>query len=315
MSVAPAPAVVPRPPDRLRSEGRNWSTLLFLGPAAVLLIVFLVYPTIYTIILSFNRGRRGEFSSWVGLKNYQDLLGNDPDFLDLSHFPPSGALFNNVLWIIFYVGFVLFLGLVVAVMATRVRYESIIKAIVFVPMAVAATALGIIWLFVYSPDPNIGLVNSILGVAHVGPISFLGDTAWVNAALIAVGVWGSVGFATVILSAAIKAIPTEIMEAARTDGANERQIFTRIIVPMVSLPMSVLAVTLIVNVIKLFDLIFVMTGGGPGSASRVVAFTMYQESFPSGQFGKGAAVAVVMLIILVPLMIFNLRRFRTAAVT
>jgi len=315
MSVAPAPVAAPRPPDRLRSEGRNWSTLLFLGPAAVLLIVFLVYPTIYTIILSFNRGRRGEFTSWVGLKNYQDLLGGDPDFLDLSHFPPSGALFNNVLWIIFYVGFVLFLGLVVAVMATRVRYESIIKAVVFVPMAVAATALGIIWLFVYSPDPNIGLLNAILGVAHVGPISFLGDTAWVNAALIGVGVWGSVGFATVILSAAIKAIPTEIMEAARTDGANERQIFTRIIVPMVSLPMSVLAVTLIVNVIKLFDLIFVMTGGGPGTASRVVAFTMYQESFPSGQFGKGAAVAVIMLIILIPLMIFNLRRFRTAAVT
>jgi len=297
------------------SEGRNWSTLLFLGPAIVLLLVFIVYPTIYTIFLSFNRGRRGEFSNWVGLDNFTSLLTRDPDFLDLTHFPPSGALFNNVLWIIFYVGFVLFLGLVVAVMATRVRYETAIKAIVFLPMAIAATALGVIWLFVYSPDPNIGLLNAILGIFHVGPISWLGDTAWVNAALIAVGVWGSVGFATVILSAAIKAIPTEIMEAARTDGANERQIFTRIIVPMVSLPMSVLAVTLIVNVIKLFDLIFIMTSGGPGTASRVVAFTMYQESFPSGQFGKGAAVAVIMLIVLIPLMIFNLRRFRTAAVT
>jgi alpha-glucoside transport system permease protein len=315
MTVAPQPAAVPRVPDRMPSEGRNWSTLLFLGPAIVLLLVFIVYPTIYTIFLSFNRGRRGEFTNWVGLDNFTSLLTRDPDFLDLTHFPPSGALFNNVLWIIFYVGFVLFLGLVVAVMATRVRYETAIKAIVFLPMAIAATALGVIWLFVYSPDPNIGLLNAILGIFHVGPISWLGDTAWVNAALIAVGVWGSVGFATVILSAAIKAIPTEIMEAARTDGANERQIFTRIIVPMVSLPMSVLAVTLIVNVIKLFDLIFIMTSGGPGTASRVVAFTMYQESFPSGQFGKGAAVAVIMLIVLIPLMIFNLRRFRTAAVT
>jgi alpha-glucoside transport system permease protein len=315
MSVAPAPVAAPRPPDRLRSEGRDWSTLLFLGPTIVLLLVFLVYPTIYTIALSFNRGRRGEFTNWVGLDNFTSLLTRDTDFLDLSHFPPSGALFNNVLWIIFYVGFVLFLGLIVAVMATRVRYESLIKAIVFLPMAIAATALGVIWLFVYSPDPNIGMLNAILQVFHVGAISWLGDTTWVNAALIAVGVWGSVGFATVILSAAIKAIPTEIMEAARTDGANEGQIFARIIVPMVSLPMSVLAVTLIVNVIKLFDLIFIMTSGGPGTASRVVAFTMYQESFPSGQFGKGAAVAVIMLIILIPLMIFNLRRFRTAAVT
>ncbi len=314
MSLAPAPVALPRPPDKMPSEGRSWSTLLFLGPATVLLFVFLIYPTIYTIALSFNRGRRGEFTEWVGLRNFSDLLTNDPDFLNLSKFPPSGALFNNVLWIVFYVGFVLFLGLVVAVMATRVRYESIIKAIVFLPMAVAATALGVIWLFVYSPDPDIGLLNAVLGVFHVGPISWLGDSTFVNAALIAVGVWGSVGFATVILSAAIKAIPTEIMEAARSDGANERQIFTRIIVPMVSLPMSVLAVTLIVNVIKLFDLIFVMTNGGPGTESRVVAFTMYQESLRAGQFGKGAAVAVVMLVILIPLMIFNLRRFRTAAV-
>src|SRR3954467_11037787 len=314
MTVAPQPAAVPRVPDRMPSEGRNWSTLLFLGPAIVLLLVFIVYPTIYTIVLSFNRGRRGEFPNWVGLDNFTSLLTRGPDFLDLTHFPPSGALFNNVLWIIFYVGFVLFLGLVVAVMATRVRYETIIKAIVFLPMAIAAAAPGVIWLFVYSPDPNIGLLNAILGVVHVGPISWLGDTAWVNAALIAGGVGGSVGFATVILSAAIKAIPTEIMEAARTDGANERQIFTRIIVPMVSLPISGLAVTLIVNVVKLFDLIYVMTNGGPGTSSRVIGYTFYVEGFNAGLFGKAAAVAVVMMLILIPIMIFNIRRFRSANV-
>ena len=102
-----------------------------------------------------------------------------------------------------------------------------------------------------------------------------------NAALIAAGIWGSVGFATVILSAALKSIPGEVLEAARTDGANERQIFFRIILPMVSLPISVLAVTLLVNVIKLFDLIYVLTNGGPGVSSRVIAFTMY-NLFPVG---------------------------------
>jgi len=136
----------------------------------------------------------------------------------------------------------------------------------------------------------------------------------VNAALIAVGIWGSTGFATVILSAALKGIPTEILEAARTDGANEFQIFYRIIVPMVSLPISVLAVTLIVNVIKLFDIPYVMTQGGPGDASRVIAFEMYKQDFSAGQYGKAAAVAVVMLIILIPVMIFNVRRFRSSAV-
>jgi alpha-glucoside transport system permease protein len=136
----------------------------------------------------------------------------------------------------------------------------------------------------------------------------------VNFALIAVGIWGSVGFATVILSAALKGIPAEIIEAAHVEGANEVQVFWRITVPMVSLPMSVLAVTLIVNVIKLFDLIFVMTGGGPGKTSRVIAFTMYQQAFEAGQYGFGSALAVVMLLLLLPIMIFNVRRFRTKAV-
>ena len=298
------------------AERTNWpAALLFSAPAVILLIVFLVYPTIYTIGLAFNRGRQGAFTEWVGLNNFIQLFTNDPSFINLKTFPPSGAIWNNILWIIFYTGFVLGLGLLVATLASRVRYESVIKAIVFLPMAIAATALAVIWKFVYAPDANTGLLNAILGVIHLGPVSWLGDTAFVNAALIAAGVWASVGFATVILSAALKGIPTEVLEAARTDGANERQIFFRIILPMVSLPMSVLAVTLIVNVIKLFDLIYVMTAGGPGKASRVIAFTMYQQAFQAGQYGYGSAVAVVMLVVLIPIMIYNVRRFRTGAVT
>jgi alpha-glucoside transport system permease protein len=304
----------PKKPPR-GSESNNWpSMLLFFGPAAILLLVFLVYPTIYTILLAFNRGRQGNFTEWVGLNNFIQLFTNDPNFINFSTFPPSGAIWNNILWIIFYTGFVLGLGLLIATLASRVRYESIIKGIVFLPMAIAATALAVIWKFVYAPDANTGLLNAILGVFGIGPISWLGDTSFVNGALIGAGVWASVGFATVILSAALKGIPAEILEAARTDGANERQIFFRIILPMVSLPMSVLAVTLIVNVVKLFDLSFVMTNGGPGSSSRVIAFTFYQDGLASGQFGKAAAVAVVMLVVLIPVMAFNIRRFRQASV-
>src|SRR5437867_2472384 len=198
-------------------EKPKWgTTILFLAPAGVLLLVFLIYPAIYTVFLSFNRGRNGVFGEWVRLDNYARLFA-DPGF--------------------------------------------------------------------------------------------------VNFALIAVGIWGSVGFATVILSAAVKSIPAEVIESARVEGANERQIFFRMILPMVSLPVSVLAVTLVVNVIKLFDLIFVMTGGGPGTASQVIAFTMYQQAFGAGQWGYGAAVAVVMLILLTPIMIFNVRRFRAGSVT
>lgn len=284
---------------------------LFLAPTIILLVVFMVYPTIYTILLSFDRGRRGEFTQNVGLRNYEELLTRDPAFLDLSQLPPSGAVFNNVLWVLLYVTFVIAIGLVVAVLAARVRYESLIKAIVFLPMAISATALAIIFKFVYAPDPDIGILNALLAVIGIAPVSWLGDQSIVNLSLIAVGIWGSVGFATVILSAAIKGIPSELMEAARTDGATELQIFRRIIVPLVSLPLSVLAVTLIVNVIKLFDLIYVMTRGGPGTSSRVIAFTMFQESFPSGLYGKGSAVAVIMLLLLIPIMLFNIRRFRS----
>jgi alpha-glucoside transport system permease protein len=296
-------------------EAPNYgAAILFLLPAAILLVVFLLYPALYTVLLSFNRGRNGVFSEWVGFDNYVRLF-EDPDFLNLGTFPPSGALWNNVLWIVFYTSIVIFLGLIIAVVAARVRYESVIKAIVFIPMAIAATALAVIWKFVYAPDANIGLLNALLGTIGIAPISWLGDEGIVNFALIAVGIWGSVGFATVILSAAVKSIPAEVIESARVEGATERQIFFRMILPMVSLPISVLAVTLVVNVIKLFDLIYVMTAGGPGKASRVIAFTMYQQAFQAGQYGYGSAVAVVMLVVLIPIMVYNVRRFRTGAVT
>ena len=315
MAVASRPASRdPQPKQRGDGFHINWTAILFMLPAALLLLVFLVFPAIFTFGLSFDRGRNGEFSELVGLRNYINLFTNDPNFLRLG-FPPSGALWNNVLWVVLYTSFCVFLGLLIAVMATRVRYEAIIKAIVFLPMAIAATAIGVIWSFVYFPNENTGLLNAILGIADVGPVAFLGSPDTVNWALIAVGVWGSVGFATVILSAALKGISTEVLEAARVDGASERNIFFRIIIPMVSLPISVVAVTLVVNVIKLFDLIYVMTRGGPGASSRTIAFSMYQEAFPAGRYGYGAAIAIVMLLLLVPVLIFNVRRFNTERVT
>ena len=292
----------------------NWTAVLFMAPAVLLLVAFLVFPAVYTFFLSLDRGRNGQFTEFVGLRNFINLFTNDPNFLRLG-FPPSGALWNNVLWVVFYTFLCVFLGLLIAVLATRVRYEAVIKAIVFLPMAIAATAIGVIWSFVYFPDSETGLLNAIIGVFGIGPVAFLGSTDTVNWALIAVGVWGSVGFATVILSAALKGISTEVLEAARVDGATERSIFFRIIIPMVSLPISVVAVTLVVNVIKLFDLIYVMTRGGPGTSSRVIAFSMYQEAFPAGRFGYGAAIAVVMLLLLIPVLIFNVRRFSTERVT
>src|SRR2546428_2166137 len=260
MGLAPTPALpdqtAPHPSPRavVRArppEGPNsLAALLFLLPAAVFLIVFLLYPSLYTVLLSFNRGRNGVFDEWVGLDNYVRLF-NDPDFINLSTFPPSGALWNNVLWIVFYTSIVIFLGLIIAVVAARVRYESVIKAIVFIPMAISATALAVIWKFVYSPDANIGLLNALLGNFGVSPVAWLGDEHIVNYALIGVGIWGSVGFATVILSAAVKSIPAEVIESARVEGAKARQAFFPVLLSVASLPLSVLAAPIGANVLNL----------------------------------------------------------------
>jgi alpha-glucoside transport system permease protein len=323
MSTQPLPTPVAPPPPSEGQRLRLWSGferlqgLLFVLPAIVVLALFLIYPAYYTIRLAFYEGDfHFGFFHYLGLENFKELLTNDPDFLDLSKFPPGGALVNNLRWVIFYTSLSLIIGLGLAVLAVRVSYERVVKTAIFVPMAISATAVGIIWLFVYAPDPNIGVLNAVLhGLDHgIHPIGWLGRPNLVNYALIFAYVWASVGFVMVVLSAAIKGIPADIMEAARVDGAGEWNIFRRIMLPMLSLPISVVTIWLFINVVKVFDIIYVMTGGGPGTSSRVIAFTMYEETFHNGRPGYGAAVAVIMLVLIAPIMVLNVRRFRTEKV-
>lgn len=315
----PAP-VETTPTRRFRglpgSEREGFQGAAFMLPALIVLAVFLVYPMLWTIRMSFDRGRGLRFEQWVGLDNYKELLTDDPSFLDLTTFPPGGALVNNVKWIVLYVSICVGLGLVLAVLTSRVRYERLLKSIIFVPMAISATAVGIIWLFVYSPDPNIGALNATLTGIPGGfdPIAWTGRESTVNYAIIFAYVWFSTGFAMVILSAAVKGISAEILEAARVDGATEWSIFRKVTLPMISLPLAVVTVWLIINVIKLFDIIYVMTRGGPGESSRVIGYTMFIETFENGRAGYGAAVAVIMLLLIIPVMAFNIRRFRSERV-
>src|SRR5207244_6064131 len=200
----------------------------------------LAYPAYYTVRLAFYKGDfLYGFAGYLGLGNFKELLTNDPSFLDLSHWPPSGALINNLCWVLFYISLSLIFGLGLAVLAVRVRYERIVKSVIFVPMAIAATAVGIIWLFVYSPDINQGVLNAILHAFGHNPISWMGRNDTVNYALIFAYICASTGFVMVVLSAAIKGIPTEVLEAARADGAGEWAIFWRIMLPMLSLPISI----------------------------------------------------------------------------
>ena len=318
MSSTAVPGPVGRPRGRRLSsvfKRQGVQAFLFISPAVLLLGVLIVYPMIRTSIYSFaNLNSRLEVTRWIGFDNYTRLFTKDKSFLNLEEFPPSGALANNVKWMILYTSLSLLLGLLIAVLAARVRYESLMKAIVFVPMAIAATAVAIIWKFVYEPDPNLGSLNAFITTFGADPIAWYGRADTVNYALIFAYVWASTGFAMVVLSAALKGISEEVIEAARTDGANEWDIFRRIQLPLLSLPIAVVTVWLLVNVIKVFDLIYVMTGGGPGGSSEVIAVTMVDE-FGNGEAGYSAAIAVVMLLLIIPIMVFNIRRFRSELVT
>jgi alpha-glucoside transport system permease protein len=318
MSSTAVPGPVGRPRGRrLQSIFKRQSVqaLLFIGPALLILGVLIVYPMIRTVIYSFgNLNTRLEVTRWIGFDNYTRLFTKDKSFLNLEDFPPSGALANNVKWMILYTSLSLVIGLLIAVLAARVRYESLMKSIVFVPMAIAATAVAIIWKFVYEPDPNLGSLNAVITNFGADPIAWYGRADTVNYALIFAYVWASTGFAMVVISAALKGISEEVIEAARTDGASEWGIFWRIQLPLLSLPLAVVTVWLLVNVIKVFDLIYVMTGGGPGGSSEVIAVTMVDE-FGNGEGGYAAAIAVVMMLLIIPIIAFNIRRFRSERVT
>lgn len=296
---------------------RNYTGWLFALPALIFILIWLVYPTLRTFSDSFYTGNGFNLTTFVGLDNYTRLFTADPYFFNTSTFPPTGTVVNNIIWLVVFTTLVITLGLLVAVLAEKVRYEAIVKAIVFLPYAISATAAGIIWLLMY--DPSIGLVNAVLGVILPGwqPISFTGDQRFATLAIIIAAVWIQTGFTTVVISAALKGIPADIIEAARVDGASAFQIFSRIQVPMISSTITVLVVTMIIFVIKVFDLILVMGGalGGPLGSARVIAFTQYIETFQNGKLGYGSAIAMIMMILVLPIIIFNLRQFRREEAT
>jgi alpha-glucoside transport system permease protein len=318
VSSTAVPGPVGRPRGRrlpavFRRQG--WQAFVFIGPALLLLGVLIVYPMVRTIIYSFgNTNTRLEITRWIGFDNYTRMFTADKSFFNIDEFPPSGALINNLKWLVLYTALSLLLGLLIAVLAARVRYEAAVKAIVFVPMAISATAVAIIWKFVYEPDPDLGSLNAFITTFGADPVAWYGRADTVNYALIFAYVWASTGFAMVVLSAALKGISEEVIEAARTDGASEWDIFRRIQLPLLSLPISVVTVWLLVNVIKVFDIIYVLTGGGPGGSSEVIAVTMVDE-FGNGEGGYAAAIAVVMMLLIIPIMAFNIRRFRSERVT
>jgi alpha-glucoside transport system permease protein len=197
------------------------------------------------------------------------------------------------------------LGLVIAVLVDRVKYEPLAKALIFLPMAISFVGASVIWRFVYAYQPpgvdQIGLLNAIVTGAGFEPIGWLVNKTVNNFALIAIMIWLQTGFAMVLLSSAVKGIPKDVIEAARIDGANEFQIFWRITIPMISSTIVVVSTTIIVLVLKVFDIVFVMTGGNLDT--DVIASRMIKEMFNFRNFGRGSAIAVILLLAVIPVMV------------
>jgi alpha-glucoside transport system permease protein len=286
-------------PERQRGRIRPW---LWLVPALAFLFVFLLYPTIGTIIRSFQ-DRAGD--AFVGLANYQWFFGTDSALI---------ALRNNVLWVVFLTLFTVGLGLLIAILVDRVRYETIAKSVIFVPLAISMVAASVIWRFMYDYQqpgtPQTGTLNAILGVVGLGPVTWLQtDTLAFNTiALIAVMAWMWTGFAMVILSAALKGISPELLEAARVDGATEWRVFRHIVFPLLLPTIAVVSTTIVITALKAFDIVYVMTNGNYNT--EVIANLQYKEMFTDGDFGRASAVAVILLIAIVPIMGLNINRFR-----
>jgi len=272
---------------------------LYVAPAIILLLAFLVYPAVDTFRLSFL-GRNA--AGYVGLDNYVYAFTSSEMHVAFRN--------NFVYWLIFATGFVVLGGLIVAVLADRVRYESVFKSIIFLPQAISFVGAGIIWRFVYDYRPQLGLLNAVIDglFPDYRPIGWLVNARTATAALIIIFVWMWTGFTMVILSAALKGIPKEILEAARTDGANAWQTFWQIQVPMIASTIGVVATTVIIFVLKVFDLVYVMTAGRYNT--NVMANQMYRELYVIRHFGRSSAIAIILLLAITPMMFINIRRFR-----
>ena len=286
--------------------GGRWRPWLFVGPALLLITFFLVYPTVMTIARSFfGRGTTlfGPTVEFVGLTNWKYVLTN-PIMLT--------ALRNNALWAVLFTACTVGFGLILAVLLDRVRYEKIVKSIIFIPAAISMVGASVVWKFVYAYRPahlgQIGILNAIAVSFGREPAGWLIARPWINnLCLIVVGIWMWTGFCMVILSAAYKNIPRPLLEAARIDGANEWRVFRNIILPLLAPTAAVVATTMVVQVLKIFDIIFVMTNGNYDT--EVIANRMYKEMFNFFNYGRASAIAVVLLILIVPFMILNVRRF------
>ncbi|MFW6387739.1 MAG: carbohydrate ABC transporter permease [bacterium] len=275
---------------------------VFMGPAVLVLGFYLVYPTLNTTYLSFMDNFGNQF---VGLENYIYIFSNPAMLV---------VLRNTLLWVLLVPTIATALGLLIAVITDRFRpgAEKLVKSLVFLPMAISFVGASVIWRFVYAFQPaglpQIGLLNALVTALGGEPVAWITVRPWNNLLLIFIMIWLQTGFAMVIQSAAVKGVPKDLIEAARIDGAGEIRSFFNVTIPYISTTILTVGTTIVFLVLKIFDVVYVMTSGSYGT--NIVALRMYQEAFVQRNFGRGSALAVFLFVVVIPLMVQNARALK-----
>ena len=275
--------------------------IIFILPAFIVLFIFILYPVFETVRLSFYDKFGREY---VGLYNYKWAI-NDPEF--------RRSILNNLGWLLIVPTLSTFFGLVIANLADRIWWGSIAKSIIFMPMAISFVGAGVIWKFVYDyrgpGDDQIGFLNAVVVSLGFEPQAWMTIPIWNNLFLMVIMIWIQTGLAMVIFSAALRGIPKEMLEAARIDGASELKIFTSIIIPYLEKTILVIWTIITILVLKIFDIILAMTNGQWNT--EVLANLMYDWMFRGGgDSGRGSLMAIVIMVGVIPIMIWNIHRHK-----
>jgi len=283
-------------------RGDKWVGYLYLLPVVLMLLVGLVYPGLRTIYESFFDAAGKAF---VGVDNYKTIFTSEDQLV---------VLRNTVFWVVLTPFLATGIGLVYAILVDKSRFESFAKALIFLPMSISFVAASVIWKFMYEYRPDqanvqqIGLINQIIVWLGGKPIQLLIESPLNTFLLIIVMIWIQAGFAMTVLSAAIKAIPDDIVEAARLDGVNAWSMFRQITVPSVRPTIVVVLTTIGIGTLKVFDIVRTMTGGN--FKTSVVANEFYSQTFRADNQGLGAALAVLLFILVIPVVAYNIRQVR-----
>jgi alpha-glucoside transport system permease protein len=288
-------------PGRLEDKVKPW---LYILPAYVAIVVYLLYPSVLAFIASFQDATS---ENWVGFENFQMLLTNTGF---------QQTLFNTLLWMIIVPVVTVVLGLAIAVLADRLkpRYENLSKTIVFLPMAISMVGAATVWRFVYAYRPEgqdqVGLQNAIVTGLGADPVPWLQQSQFhLNSLLLMVMLlWAQIGFGMVLLSSAIKGVPTDTVEAAHIDGANDRQTFFRVVVPQMKATIVTVFITTLIAAMKTFDVVYVMTSGQFNT--NILGVEFYRQLTSNFNNGAASAIVVMLLIATLPVMVFQVKHFR-----